>query len=177
MEDYKISITGHTKGLGKVLYNKCSNAIGFSRTNGYDIQFKESRYQIIQESLNSDVFINNAYCGDFSQTHLLYELFDVWKHSKKLIINIGSETTSSIKNKIWPYSIHKFALEKSSEQCSFQNNDCKVTLIKFGYINSDRVIKTINPDNYICIDDAAEFILNNIKIAFKYRLTEVLIRP
>ena len=37
----KIGITGHSKGLGEAIYNKLDKiyeVIGFSRTNGYDIQ-------------------------------------------------------------------------------------------------------------------------------------------
>ena len=32
-----IGITGHTSGIGKAIYEKYDNSIGFSRSNGYDI--------------------------------------------------------------------------------------------------------------------------------------------
>ena len=54
-----IGITGHTKGLGKAIYDtlKASHTIiGFSRTNGYNIQ---SPNKIIDCLKDCDVFINN----------------------------------------------------------------------------------------------------------------------
>ena len=34
----KVSITGHTSGIGKHLYESLDNTIGFSRSNGFDIE-------------------------------------------------------------------------------------------------------------------------------------------
>ena len=60
----KYVITGHTRGIGK----KCADlftadgheVIGFSRENGYDIRDPEQRKQILEQSVDADVFINNA---------------------------------------------------------------------------------------------------------------------
>jgi hypothetical protein len=61
----KIAITGHTKGLGKFLYDYYSDSghqvIGFSKSTGYDINTDIDK--IIDESKNVDLFINNAYSG------------------------------------------------------------------------------------------------------------------
>lgn len=172
------AITGHTKGLGLALTKEILQPLkGFSRSNGYDIRIKEDRERIIQESANCSIFINCAYCGDDSQTTLLYELYNEWKDESKLIINIGSETTSGIKSYAWPYSAHKASLNTASEQLSFLNNNCKVVNFKFGYIGVERVIKTYNPKEYILPKDAAKFILTNIELVKQYRLTELLLRP
>lgn len=176
VENLNFAITGHTKGLGLEL-SKYVKHKGFSRSNNFDISTKNGRERIINEIANCNVFVNCAYCGDFSQVDMLYDVFHEWQNKDSLIINIGSETTSGIKNRIWPYSSHKAALDKASEQLSFLNTKCRVTNFKFGYINSQRVVETINPYEYISIQDAAKFILNNIEIAFQYRLTEILLRP
>jgi NAD(P)-dependent dehydrogenase (short-subunit alcohol dehydrogenase family) len=176
VESLKFAITGHTKGLGKEL-SRHVDYIGFSRSNGHDISTLDGRNNIVIKSNDCNIFLNCAYSGDYSQVDMLYTIFNSWKDKESLIVNIGSETTSGIKNHIWPYSSHKAALDKASEQLSFLNTNCRVTNFKFGYINSTRVIETINPSKYICIEDAAAFILNNINIAFKYRLTEILLRP
>ena len=176
VENLKFAITGHTRGLGRQL-SRHVNHIGFSRSNGYDISTKFGRKQIVKDSIDCDVFINCAYCGDYSQVDMLYDLFDTWKNKKSLIINVGSETTSGIKKNVWPYSAHKAALDKASEQLSYQNKECRVTNFRFGYINSERVLSDINPQTFIKIENAADYILNNIPIAFNYRLTEILLRP
>ena len=178
MVGYKFAITGHTKGLGKALANKIvTPVLGFSRSSGHDISTEDGRLDIVAQSADCNVFINCAYCGDLSQVDMLYSIYNSWKDRDSLIINIGSETTSGIKKHIWPYAAHKASLDKASEQLSFLNNKCKVVNFKFGYINSDRVIRDINPNEYIDINDASNYILDNIEFAFKYRLTEILLRP
>lgn len=176
MAGHKFAITGHTKGLGKAIAQK-TNHIGFSKSNGFDISSKLGREKIINVSMNCDIFVNCAYCGDYSQVEMLYSIYNAWQSKPSLIINIGSETTSGIKKHVWPYSAHKAALDKASEQLSFQNEECRVVNFKFGYINSERVMRDYDPNEYIDIDYAANYILDNIDVAFKYRLTEVLLRP
>jgi hypothetical protein len=172
------AITGHTRGIGSALATIVSPSFkGFSRSNGYDIRDKDSRAKIIKEASECDVFVNCAYCGDDSQTTLLYELFDKWKNSSKVIVNIGSETTEGIKLKPWPYTAHKASLDKASQQLSHLNMPCKVINIRFGYVGTERVMRDYNPKEYILPEDAARFILNQLEISKKYRLTESLLRP
>jgi NAD(P)-dependent dehydrogenase (short-subunit alcohol dehydrogenase family) len=172
------SITGHTRGIGKALVNELNgNYKGFSRSNGYDIRLKDSRAKIINESAESDVFVNCAYCGDDSQTTLLYELFDKWKNLSKIIVNIGSETTEGIKRHPWPYTAHKASLDKASQQLSHLNMPCRVINIRFGYVGTERVLRDYNPKEYILPSDAAKFILNQLEVSKNYRLTESLLRP
>jgi len=58
----KIAITGHTSGLGKFLFDEYSlyhDCIGFSRSNGYDL---EKDHNIIVKQIEScDLFINNSF--------------------------------------------------------------------------------------------------------------------
>ena len=57
----KIAITGHSKGIGKELYNILSldhTCEGFSRSNGFDI---EKQQDLIVKGIHKcDVFVNNA---------------------------------------------------------------------------------------------------------------------
>jgi short-subunit dehydrogenase len=87
----KIGITGHTKGLGLTIYNTLNsthNVIGFSRTNGYDVQ---SPNKIIEKLNDCDVFINNVYYQT-TQSDLFLKLFEKWKDLEKTIININSSS-------------------------------------------------------------------------------------
>lgn len=110
----KIGITGHTKGLGKNIYDLLKTnhtIIGMSRTNGYDVL---NTKQIIDSILDCDVFINNTNYKN-SQQNLLIELFELWKDSNKTIININSscvyhssdwapiyaESKKGLRNKMW----------------------------------------------------------------------------
>jgi short-subunit dehydrogenase len=85
----KISITGHMDGVGRSIYEKLSKdftIIGLSRSNGYDIKNTDA---IIEQIEGCDVFINNAFQQNH-QTLLFEKLFDKWKFSPKLIINMNS---------------------------------------------------------------------------------------
>ena len=59
----KVAITGHTKGIGRAIADLyyTDEVVGFSRSNGYDISVEESISRIITESLECDIFVNNAY--------------------------------------------------------------------------------------------------------------------
>lgn len=56
----KIAITGHTKRIGKAIYDAFPNSLGFSKSTGYDINNKDSRAKIVQAISDCDIFVNNA---------------------------------------------------------------------------------------------------------------------
>jgi short-subunit dehydrogenase len=177
MTHFNYAITGHTAGIGKMLFETLSpNIIGFSRTNGYDITVSNDRARITELSDSCDVFINNAHAG-YGQTLMLYELFDKWKNKNKLIINIGSDTVCGIKSHPHLYSTQKAALDKGSEQLSHLNMPCKVTNLRFGYVGTDRILNSVNPASFIELTDIPEIINYIVKWSNKYRLTDILLRP
>lgn len=175
----KFAITGHTRGLGAAIARQIScghSFVGFSKSNGYNILDKEDRKLIIEQSSDCHVFVNNAH-REYAQTDLLYELWDMWKDKNKLIVNIGSNTTDGIKLFPHKYTAEKIALEKASEQLANLNMPCKVSLYKFGWIGTERVLKDVNPENYILPIDAAKIIIDSIIQTYNYRLITTTILP
>jgi hypothetical protein len=174
----KYAITGHTKGLGEAITALLGseNVLGFSTSTGYDITEPSSRQRIINESMQCDVFINNAH-ADYAQTQLLYELWNRWAGLDKTIINISSNTTDGIKKHPHEYSAQKASLEKANEQLANMNTLCKVTMFRFGYIGTDRILKNVNPNSFINIGDAAQFIIDAVGMTRNYRLTSMTILP
>ena len=86
--DKKIVITGHTRGLGKSIYDKfkevsCREIIGMSRSNGYDIDKDFDR--IVEEAAGAELFINNAY-RDRQQL----KLFNALKDKVDMMVVMGS---------------------------------------------------------------------------------------
>lgn len=127
-----IAITGHTSGFGKYVFDNL-DAIGLSRSNGYDIN---DPLKIVEAIKDCDIFINNAFDG-FAQTELLYAVFESWKNQNKLIINIGSRSkdfTLREREKSFGYSVEKLALEHASKQLTGTFSYCKVSAIHFGKI-------------------------------------------
>lgn len=166
----KYAITGHTSNIGYALFKKLSpNAVGFSKSTGYDITKKEDRKSIINESVDCDVFINNAYDG-FGQADLCLELWNEWKDLPKTIINIGSRIAEDhiVLNKeesyLLKYSMHKRTLKKLSLDLAKIDTNVKVKYKWFGYVGTPKILKKypyFTEKDYISIDKAVEIILNN----------------
>jgi len=166
----KIAITGHSKNIGKCLYEKCNNAIGFSRSNGYDITNKSDRRRIIKESYECDVFINNAPAG-FSQSDLCLELWEEWKDLPKIIINVGSRIAEEHivlpydYSHLLKYSMHKRTLKTLSQDLSNIHTQLKVKYVWFGYVGTPEILAKypqFTENDYITIEESAGIILNEI---------------
>lgn len=161
----KIAITGHTSGIGKCIYDRLSpNIIGFSLSNGYDINDQSDRTRIITEAAKCDTFINNA-SDNFGQTLLFLELFQEWKNDpNKTIINVGSRIAEI---KVLPYDkqdLLKYQAEKLilKEMSSRVIGLCKVKYKWFGYVGTEKILKKyphFTKSDYITEDQAADIIL------------------
>lgn len=92
----KIAITGHSKGIGKALFEYFENhghtVVGFSRSGGFDISHESSRQHILNTLASCDVFINNAYALK-AQKQLLLSAINLWEGTTNTIINIDSKST------------------------------------------------------------------------------------
>ena len=90
MQNLKVAITGHTKGIGQGFANyfKDQDVHGFSRSNGWDLTRKETCDALIHNLNDFDLFINNACIGD-KQLYLFDNIFKLWFNKNKTIINVG----------------------------------------------------------------------------------------
>ena len=91
MEYKKFLVIGGSRGIGRDIVNHFKGE-NLSRSNGHDITNPDSRKKMAHISLDYDVVVNHAYCGDFSQTLMLRDLCSLWtKQGKKgYIIHTGS---------------------------------------------------------------------------------------
>lgn len=171
----KIAITGHTSGLGKSLLNcaaiRSLDTIGFSRSNGFDISNHDTRVEIIKQSHDCDVFINNAY-DKYAQIDLLYDLYSEWKTQRKLIVTIGSMASNAAEWRLRPciYSTVKKALDVATYQLinSHDRKDCKLMIFKPGYLGDGA--------GKISYDYAANLLLDSIQNN-KHEITELVLKP
>lgn len=165
-----IAITGHTDGIGKKLFETLHpNAIGFSRTNGYDITNPNDIFRILDQSKNCKVFINNAY-NNFGQSNLLLEAFFRWKDTDKIIINVGSEIAedgidlySNID--LLTYQMHKASLKKLSIDLNNYGSTMQIKYVWFGYVGTEKILAkypNMPKKMYITVDEAADKILEQI---------------
>ena len=115
----EVAITGHTSGIGKALFEKLDDVIGFSLTSGYNITNPIERTNIVNQIKDCDVFVNNAF-DNYGQCNMLFEVWKSWMHTDKLIINIGSDVTkysmSPNRLEILDYYNYKIALKDLHER-------------------------------------------------------------
>lgn len=137
--DKKVSITGNTKGIGLAISNYFLNngylVKGFSKSNGYDITNTTIRQQIVKESNDAVIFVNNAYNNfDNSQLEMLENIYKDWEGQDKIIINISSRFTNGDND----YSQSKQKLDQFCEQKIYNRLPYLINL-KPGLTNTLRV--------------------------------------
>lgn len=155
----KIAITGHTRGIGQALFNHfCSHELlGFSRSNGYDISNPTVRGNILNEIKDADMFINNAYNNfDNSQLLLLESVYNLWKDTDKIIVNISSRYTTGTE---------KYCKDKEQQDIFCKSKEFTLPYIinlKPGLVDTTRVNHI--PGNRLPINsvvDILNFVLNS----------------
>jgi NADP-dependent 3-hydroxy acid dehydrogenase YdfG len=140
----KVAITGHTSGIGRALTKVFPDFRGYSRSTGYDISHAVVQDIIVQDSLDCEIFINNAACG-FSQTTLLYKVWENWKTENRIIVCIGSDAADYNSTSARPYNIHKVSLEHACLQLHHSKMPCKVIHVKPSYVDTPRVAHIDTP--------------------------------
>jgi NAD(P)-dependent dehydrogenase (short-subunit alcohol dehydrogenase family) len=120
-------VTGGNRGLGLALCQRFDGD-SISRHTGHDITKPQDRASIAAQSLQYDVFVNNAFDGpfqeswaDFGQVRVLWDVASAWQSANKKghIINIGSVGNQSVVPPApdWEtYRISKAALKAHSQQ-------------------------------------------------------------
>ena len=110
----------------------------FSRSNGYDISKTRIIDNIVQESLECDVFINNAYYS-LSQVSILNNLWHFWQRDKsKTIVNISSLSKyPGLSGNQSGYSAHKAALSHQAFILMFKTpRKCRMINVNPGWVES-----------------------------------------
>jgi len=173
----KVAITGHTKGIGKSIYDtfqmKGHEVYGFSRTNGYDISIKESRDQILEQIKDVDVFINNAYAPQ-GQQELLKEIINRWDGQNKTVINLNSKTMLMPNP---PDFLKDYAEDKRQQKNLIMSRVFKgfphIVNVTIGLVDTDMAkvfdAKKMNPV------DLAEFIYHIVDIRKQLAIQDILI--
>ena len=110
----KIAITGHTKSLGKSLFDSLKTnheVAGFSRSNGFNIKNPFQRASIVEAVKDFDVFINVVH-NYYHQTDMLIELHKSWRGTNRAIINISSQVVSSDNWALDNYEMMEYKVQK-----------------------------------------------------------------
>ena len=110
-----------------------------------------------------DVFVNNAYAS-FGQVDVLYALWDEWNSFDKQIICISSISPDIPKDYVWPYSIHKAALDHACTQLqNIKESKCRVINIKPALVDTPPANKLWPELSKMDVNYMAELIMWCIK--------------
>jgi short-subunit dehydrogenase len=165
----KIVITGHTAGLGKILYEHFQTfddyeVIGISRSTGYNLTTDLDK--IIEEAAGCYLFINNASVDD-AQLMLLENLHN--KVNKMIVMgSIAGEYDKLIQSK---YSASKKQLEERCKELSLIPNN------QILYLKISMLEDAVSSDNLIPFADivsSINFWLTTSRITrmdFEFKLT------
>jgi NADP-dependent 3-hydroxy acid dehydrogenase YdfG len=170
-----VAITGHSKGIGKSVYNKFLSeghvVKGFSRSNGYDISSRQ--IDIIEETETCDVFINNAW-HPTGQTELLMLMLEKWKDKNKLIINIGTKgiffPTKLPKNTYQDAKIQQQEIIKNAMKFGFP----KIMNFMSGIVDTETGSLFSSPQK-LNPDDVADLIYLTVMLKDKISIQQMVI--
>lgn len=159
----KVAITGHSRGLGKALFDKFPDAIGIS-TAQCDINNVDKIIDLVE---HSDIFINNAFSG-FKQTEILARIFELWKYKDKTIVNIVSRSKYPNISKGYLYSASKASLSHLSNSLRFiSDKKCRIIDINPGLLESDLPC--------LSYEEVADVIEYTVKLPFHIEIGELSI--
>jgi len=141
-----VLVIGGTHGVGKqIIEHYAPHSLSVSRTNGFNIQKRDDREKIVTLSLDYDIVVNHAYCGDSSQTDMLHELYNGWKeHNKEgYIFNTGTIATYMVNNnKVQNYPATKIGQDvlckQIAKQTQIRNVKFNVTNMICGMLDTER---------------------------------------
>lgn len=140
----KVLVIGGSKGIGKDIVDYF-NGKSVSRETGHNIQAPANRTKIKEMSLDFDIVVNHAFCGDNSQNFMLKELIDHWKFENKqdgYIFHTGTISTYYIKHDWNMYSVYKGQgdeiAKRAAKKCQHGAYPFRVTNIRPGMLDTEK---------------------------------------
>lgn len=168
------AITGHTKGLGKYLYDHFQAAgwdvRGYSRSNGYNLESECDR--IVDEIAGVDLFINNAY-SENKQTELLRRL--TGKVANIVVAGSAARNTPEIvcSNRS-TYTEKKIELGYSSYLLNRSLTETNILHLDISFMENTN-FPSDNKVSFLEIADSIDFWLdhpNITEIHFRWKMTD-----
>jgi NAD(P)-dependent dehydrogenase (short-subunit alcohol dehydrogenase family) len=139
----KVLVIGGSKGIGKELVQHF-NGKSVSRQTGHNIQHPANRNTICQLSLDFDVVVNHAFCGDNSQNFMLKDLVDNWNHNNKdgYIFHTGTISTYFTKHDWNMYAVYKAQgdeiAKRAAKKCQHGAYPFRLTNIRPGMLDTEK---------------------------------------
>lgn len=171
----KIAITGHTKGIGKALWDHFQQqgheVLGFSRSNGFELP--RDYISVIAAAKDCDVFVNNAYAGN-AQALILAQLcqFD-WDNQEKHIINLGSMAALMPIHGQPIYAAHKAGLTRVVENFQSRQTLPRITNLNPGVVDTPGTANNASPKR-MSVDDVVAVV--DFCLKFSHTILDITFR-
>lgn len=159
----KILMTGNpNENIAQGMKKTTIDEIDFvSRFNGYDLNLEEDVQQLVDKSVDYDVFINSSLLKNFAQTVILQKVWTEWRARNKSghIISLGSSADyfHRADNKLYP--IEKRALRdlnrSLSLHCTWHDSKIRTTYLSVGGVETPKTVEqwpwlTVHSIEQIC---------------------------
>lgn len=160
----KVLITGHTKGLGAILfqrYQKLGHTMyGFSKSTGHDLTRREAFDQCVAQAVECELVINNA-PGPF-QASLLERLLQ--KQQMQTIVNISSMASRYGISRSPSYAAHKASMDMLSLSHSQIGPRWPASiLVRPGYFTGER--SKTKPGPHVDVWHVADIVMHAVDYA------------
>jgi len=136
----KIAITGSGRDLGLAIASHYENVQEFRRDMLYDIHRPQEIINELEDDV--DVFINNAQDFTFGQVNMFKAIFDHWRDTSKLIINVSSLAPdwANSRRDVRMYDVQKQALDTASKM-AFHTKGVDVANLRCSYMDTPWIRK------------------------------------
>lgn len=164
----KIAVTGTSSGFGKYLLDNWDNV--------YGVSLRLPIEEVIANIQQADVLINHAYSKDTKQSQLFYEVFNLWKHSEKTIINFGSSAVSEVNTFDPLYITNKKHLINLANSLTASNPYKKVRVVNFNpsTLENNRIFgKEVSKLKFEDLSKVLKFI---IELPHEIEISDMVIR-
>ena len=176
----KIIITGHTRGVGKILYERYKAAghevLGYSASSGFNLSREDKQIFVARELKTADVFINNA-PGLFQHQMLIRALDSMSGRKGTVVCSLSSLTSRYGVGQSLEYSAEKAAVDIVSATHQQRSPDRwpASLLYRAGYIDTDRSANKTAPK--VSAKDVADMIIWSVQAAHedRFRVNEILV--
>jgi NAD(P)-dependent dehydrogenase (short-subunit alcohol dehydrogenase family) len=175
----KIVITGHTRGLGKNLFEAYEKAghdvVGYSLSRGCDLTDHSKQRHVAKATQDADVFINNA-PGLFQHMLFIRSLEGMYNKEGTVIVNVSSLTSRYGVGASLDYSAQKAALDIVTTTHQLKGVRWPAALLfRAGYIDTDR--SAAKQEKKVSVEHCTKLIIDAVAAAHSddYRINEILV--
>ena len=184
----KILLTGNpSRDIASRICNtlNCVDTVSRSKESTYSIDLENSQrlQNLIEISLDYDVFINSALIPNFGQTQILQQVWTEWKSQNKTghIISFGSAVDYYYRPDNRLYPVEKRALRdlnrSLSKHCTWFDSKIRCTYFSFGGVATEKTQRQWGHYQHFDMQEIADYVKWIVESPPNMNIDELHITP